>query len=52
MSATGWFVDETAKLFNAISVSAGVRGTHILLARSDYLAAVNGLVGAIARSTA
>ncbi len=26
------FVDETAELFNVISVSAGVRGTQILLA--------------------
>jgi Cys-tRNA(Pro)/Cys-tRNA(Cys) deacylase len=46
------FVDETAKLFNVISVSAGVRGTQILLAPSDYLAAVHGVVGAIARSKA
>jgi Cys-tRNA(Pro)/Cys-tRNA(Cys) deacylase len=46
------FVDETAELFSAISVSAGVRGTQILLAPSDYLAAVNGVVGAIARSKA
>jgi Cys-tRNA(Pro)/Cys-tRNA(Cys) deacylase len=46
------FVDETAELFNLISVSAGVRGTQILLAPSDYLAAVHGVVGAIARSKA
>jgi Cys-tRNA(Pro)/Cys-tRNA(Cys) deacylase len=44
------FVDETAELFSVISVSAGVRGMQILLAPSDYLAAVNGAVGAIARS--
>lgn len=43
------FVDETAELFDVISVSAGVRGTQILLAPSDYLAAVRGRVGAIAR---
>lgn len=43
------FVDETAELFDVISVSAGVRGTQILLAPSDYLAAVHGRVGAIAR---
>lgn len=43
------FVDETAELFDVISVSAGVRGTQILLAPSDYLAAVRGSVGAIAR---
>ena len=46
------FVDETAELFNVISVSAGVRGTQILLAPSDYLAAVHSVVGAIARSKA
>ncbi len=46
------FVDEAAELFNVISVSAGVRGTQILLAPSDYLAAVHGVVGAIARSKA
>ena len=46
------FVDETAELFNVISVSAGVRGTQILLAPSDYLAVVHGAVGAIARSKA
>jgi len=46
------FVDETVELFSVISVSAGVRGTQILLAPSDYLTAVNGVVGAIARSKA
>jgi Cys-tRNA(Pro)/Cys-tRNA(Cys) deacylase len=46
------FVDETAELFSMISVSAGVRGTQILLSPSDYLAAVHGVVGAIARSKA
>ena len=44
------FVDETAELFDLISISAGVRGAQILLAPSDYLAAVHGVVGAIARS--
>jgi Cys-tRNA(Pro)/Cys-tRNA(Cys) deacylase len=43
------FVDETVALFDVISVSAGVRGTQILLAPGDYLAAVCGVVGAIAR---
>jgi len=46
------FVDETAELFDVISVSAGVRGTQILLAPADYLAATNGITGAIARSKA
>ena len=44
------FVDETAELFDVISVSAGVRGTQILLRPSDYLSAIQGTVGAIARS--
>jgi Cys-tRNA(Pro)/Cys-tRNA(Cys) deacylase len=43
------FVDETVELFDVISVSAGVRGTQILLAPGDYLKAVRGVVGAIAR---
>ncbi|TCK75594.1 Cys-tRNA(Pro) deacylase [Acidipila rosea] len=33
------FVDETMELFDIISVSAGVRGTQILLAPGDYLRA-------------
>jgi Cys-tRNA(Pro)/Cys-tRNA(Cys) deacylase len=44
------FVDETVELFDTISVSAGVRGTQVLLSPADYLAAVEGVVGAIARS--
>ncbi len=41
-------LDETAELFDVISVSAGVRGTQILLAPADYLRAVNATVAAIA----
>jgi Cys-tRNA(Pro)/Cys-tRNA(Cys) deacylase len=41
-------LDETAELFDVISVSAGVRGTQILLAPADYLRAVNASVAAIA----
>jgi Cys-tRNA(Pro)/Cys-tRNA(Cys) deacylase len=44
------FVDETVELFDVISVSAGVRGMQIVLGPSDYLAAAQGVVGAIARS--
>src|SRR5580658_10284577 len=44
------YLDETAELFDVISVSAGVRGTQILLAPADYLAAVQGVTGPIARS--
>jgi Cys-tRNA(Pro)/Cys-tRNA(Cys) deacylase len=43
------FVDETIELFDTVSVSAGVRGTQIFLAPGDYLKAVNGTVGPIAR---
>lgn len=43
------YLDETAELFDVISVSAGARGTQILLAPKDYLTAVEGTVGAIAR---
>ena len=44
------FVDETVELFDAISVSAGVRGMQIVLKPADYLAAVGGIVGTITRS--
>lgn len=43
------FADETLELFDVISVSAGVRGTQILLPPADYLRAVQATVGAIAR---
>lgn len=43
------FVEETLELFDIISVSAGVRGTQILLSPADYLRAVDGTVGAIAK---
>jgi len=43
------YVDETAELFDRISISAGVRGTQILIAPGDYLRAVNGTLGPIAR---
>ena len=44
------FADETIELFDVVSVSAGVRGTQILLAPGDYLRAVDGKVGPIARA--
>jgi Cys-tRNA(Pro)/Cys-tRNA(Cys) deacylase len=43
-------VDETAELFDVISVSAGMRGLQILLAPADYLKATNAMVGTIARN--
>ena len=44
------FVDETIELFDVISVSAGARGTQLLLAPADYLRSVRGTVGAIAKA--
>jgi Cys-tRNA(Pro)/Cys-tRNA(Cys) deacylase len=41
------FLDESAQLFDVISVSAGVRGTQILLAPADYVRAVKATVGPI-----
>jgi Cys-tRNA(Pro)/Cys-tRNA(Cys) deacylase len=46
------YVDETIELFDLISVSAGIRGTQILMAPSDYLRAVNATAGPIARGKA
>jgi Cys-tRNA(Pro)/Cys-tRNA(Cys) deacylase len=43
-------VDETLELFDVISVSAGARGTQLLLAPADYLRAVRGTVGEIAKA--
>jgi Cys-tRNA(Pro)/Cys-tRNA(Cys) deacylase len=42
------FVDETIELFDVVAVSAGVRGTQIVLAPTDYLRATKATVGAIA----
>ena len=44
------FADETIELFDLISISAGARGTQILLAPADYLRATKAMLGAIARS--
>ncbi len=38
------FVDETIELFDQVSVSAGVRGTQLLLAPADYLRATEATV--------
>lgn len=35
------YVDETMELFDVVSVSAGMRGTQIVLAPEDYLRAAN-----------
>ena len=42
------YVDETAELFDTISISAGARGMQILISPSDYLRVVKARTGAIA----
>jgi Cys-tRNA(Pro)/Cys-tRNA(Cys) deacylase len=42
------FVDETIELFDVISISAGMRGTQLLIAPADYIRATGARVGAIA----
>jgi Cys-tRNA(Pro)/Cys-tRNA(Cys) deacylase len=43
------FVDETAELFDVISVSAGTRGMQILLAPADYLRAAEATAAALTK---
>jgi Cys-tRNA(Pro)/Cys-tRNA(Cys) deacylase len=43
------FVDETMELWDMVSVSAGQRGTQIILAPADYLRATKAEVGEISR---
>jgi Cys-tRNA(Pro)/Cys-tRNA(Cys) deacylase len=46
------YVDETLELFDVVAVSAGVRGTQIVLAPADYLRVTKGKVGPISRDKA
>jgi Cys-tRNA(Pro)/Cys-tRNA(Cys) deacylase len=46
------YLDETAWLFDTISVSAGLRGAQILLSPEDYIRATSANVAAIARQHA
>ncbi len=46
------FADETIELFDTISISAGVRGTQLLLAPADYLRAADATVAALTRDPA
>lgn len=46
------FVDETIEIFDIISVSAGTRGTQILLAPADYLRAAEATVADLTKETA
>jgi len=43
------YVDELIEIFDLISISAGVRGTQILLHPNDYLCAVKATVGMISQ---
>jgi Cys-tRNA(Pro)/Cys-tRNA(Cys) deacylase len=43
------WVDETIELYDVVSVSAGARGTQILLAPADYLRATGARVAPIAK---
>jgi Cys-tRNA(Pro)/Cys-tRNA(Cys) deacylase len=42
------YADETIKLFDVVSVSAGVRGLQILVAPADYLRATKATIAALA----
>lgn len=46
------YVDELIEVFDVISISAGVRGTQILLAPAAYVQVVKGTIGAIAQDKA
>jgi len=41
------FVDETIRVFDVVSISAGIRGTQIFLHPDDYLRATNATIGSI-----
>ena len=44
------YVDETIELFDLVSVSAGTRGTQILMSPADYLRVTRATIAAIAGS--
>ena len=44
------YLDETAELFDVIAVSAGVRGTQMLLSPADYIRATNATTAALGKS--
>lgn len=46
------FLDESARAFDVISISAGVRGTQVFLAPADYERVTGAKVGAISRPKA
>lgn len=48
----GVYADETIELWDVISISAGVRGTQIVIAPANYLSITRATVGRIARERA
>lgn len=48
----GVYADETIELWDVISISAGVRGTQIVIASANYLSITRATVGRIARERA
>jgi Cys-tRNA(Pro)/Cys-tRNA(Cys) deacylase len=44
------FADETIQLWDSISISAGIRGTQVILRPEDYLRATRAVMADIARS--
>lgn len=44
------YADETIELFDVVSISAGVRGTQVLIAPSEYLRITHAIVVAIGRT--
>jgi Cys-tRNA(Pro)/Cys-tRNA(Cys) deacylase len=46
------YLDETAQLFDMISISAGTRGLQVLLAPDDYIRSVNATIAPIAKDKA
>src|SRR6202000_1559979 len=45
------FADETIELFDEISVSAGVRGTQLILSPVDYLRAAEAAIADLTKET-
>jgi Cys-tRNA(Pro)/Cys-tRNA(Cys) deacylase len=41
------YIDESIELFDKVSISAGVRGTQIIIAPSDYVAVTKAKLGSI-----
>jgi len=46
------YLDETAELFDVISISAGVRGLQVVMSPADYIRAVDARIAPIARENA